>query len=296
MVSLVESVEAPGDIDQLQKDLSAAVTAQPAQGGGSGNSAQGATQNKAERPSWCPEKFWNAEKGEVDSVKLAESYSNLESSYGRMANDLGHQRKLTDRLLDLKRETDLQQQQPPKPPALKGDELLENPSEALDRYLAAREAQRESPAVSRVQQLEAQMAAQALISKHPDYQTVASEPEFLAWVQASPYRARLGAQVAQQQDWVAADELLTEYKDRKRSQAPAPQQTQQKPQANEQELLDQARKAGLEGSGGGSGSGKSGKVYRRADLLELKLRKPEVYYDEQFQAEILKAYAEGRVK
>jgi hypothetical protein len=44
---------------------------------------------------------------------------------------------------------------------------------------------------------------------------------------------------------------------------------------------------------GGTGES-SKKIYRRADLIQLKLRDPDRY--EQLQPEIMAAYAEGRVR
>jgi hypothetical protein len=57
-----------------------------------------------------------------------------------------------------------------------------------------------------------------------------------------------------------------------------------------------ARKASLEGGSGNDAAAPTGKVYRRADLIRLKMEKPQVYEDPGFQAEILLAYAQGRVK
>lgn len=289
MTRLVETVDAPGSLDQITKDLSEAVV-QP-QGSAPAQGTQ-KPDTKPQKPAGIPDKFWDAEKGEVKVDLVLSSYTSLESQYGRMANDLGHQRKLTDRLLDLKRESDLSRSTPAKP-KLTPDELLSKPDEALDRFLDARDAARESEVQQRVVTLEQQLAAKALIDKHPDWQIVAQEPEFVQWVQASPFRARLGAQVAQQQDWSAADELLSEYKERKQATKPAAAPA---PAQEDAAQLEAARKASLEGGNNSGGASKPGKVYRRVDLLELKMRRPEVYYDDGFQAEILRAYSEGRVK
>lgn len=47
----------------------------------------GDTDDAPERPDWCPEKFWNAEKGEVDSEALAKSYGELERTRNKPADD-----------------------------------------------------------------------------------------------------------------------------------------------------------------------------------------------------------------
>jgi hypothetical protein len=62
--------------------------------------------------------------------------------------------------------------------------------------------------------------------------------------------------------------------------------------------LEAARKVSLETSSGAGGSDgiKKGKTYSRADLMRLRIEDPDSYYDDAFQAEILRAYNEGRVK
>jgi len=285
MVGIVEIEEVPGNIAQLEKDLAEAVV-QPA-----ATPAQTPATPTPAVDDRLPPKLRGKKLEDI-----VEMYTNLESQYGRMANDLGQQRKLTDRLLDLKRETDLQSQTPPRVD-LKGADLLENPAEALDRFLAAREASRTNETAQRLQELELRLARQTFTQRHPDYEQYSADQGFHAWVASSPYRQRVG-QAAAQGDLGAADELLTEYKERQKAGASVPTPTP-KPPVNDG--LAAARAASLESSaapsGDGAGRGKvAGKVYRRADLLLLKMQKPDVYYDDTFQAEILRAYSEGRVK
>ena len=198
-----------------------------------------------------------------------------------MANDLGTQRKLTDRLLDLKREEDLSNNTP-EPVQLDGADLLDDPMKALDRYSDAREARLLEKTQERLTQLESQLQSDRFMQKHPDFMELGQDPKFLEWVQSSPLRASAG-QAAAAGDWDAADALLTEYK----ATAPAPSEV-----PPQDDAVAEARKVALEGSNT-SGDTNTGKVYRRADLIDLKLNKPHVYSDPAFQQEILKAYAEG---
>jgi len=55
-----------------------------------------------------------------------------------------------------------------------------------------------------------------------------------------------------------------------------------------------ALKAGKTESRASTGSKGSGKTYRRADLIRLKIQDPAKY--ESMESEIFKAYSEGRVK
>lgn len=218
---------------------------------------------------------------------LIESYNNLQSAYGRMANDLGTQRKLTDQLLNLKRDDDLQSNAPPKP-TVDAAQLLDDPTQALDRYISEREARIKAEYDQRLNQFETQLQADRFMQKHPDFMDLGQSEEFRKWATGNPIRNRV-AQAAAQGDWDAADALLQEYKAERKKQ-PAPADTASK------EGLEAARKVGLESAASDGSGSSSGKIYRRADLIDLKLRKPHVYSDPAFQAEILKAYSEGRVK
>jgi excinuclease UvrABC nuclease subunit len=93
-------------------------------------------------------------------------------------------------------------------------------------------------------------------------------------------------------DFEAADELLSTYKEIK--QIKQQQQVQQATNADlvESKAQSQAMKAASVDVGG---SGEvSRKVYRRADLIKLRMTDPDRYM--QMSDEIMQAYAEGRVK
>lgn len=285
MASIVEATENPGDLNALETELRAAVTEAPAAGKPPAKQTQQDPQPDADAN--LPEKLRGKSREEIASM-----YTNLQSAYGSMANDLGQQRKLTDRLLDLKRDRDLNRNTP-EPVKVKTQELLDDPTAAIERIVQARLAQQADEFNQRQSQTDATLAAQAFMSKHPDYMEFANDQDFVNWVQSSVYRRNAGARAASG-DWVAADELLSEYKERRAAAKTVV------PDPDKDEGLEAARQVGMErGSAPGANSGpgkKPGKIYRRADLIRLKLERPHVYEDEAFQQEILKAYAEGRVK
>jgi hypothetical protein len=291
-VNLVEIAEVPGDLGAIEKSLADAVIVNSA--------ASKAAEGKNDEPSKGSQQEIDAAEAAALPAKLkgkslaeiAEIYSNLESAYGRMANDLGTQRKLTDRLLDLKRTDDLSREQPAKP-VVDRSKLLEDPTAELDRFLTTREATRESETSQRLAQMEASLAQAQFSAKHPDYAAIASAPEFAEWVRGSAFRTRV-ATAAYQGDWSAADELLSEFKARKA----APAASEKPADKADESGVEAARKAALETAGGSSGGKQDGggKVYRRSDLMALRVNKPDVYYNDDFQSEILRAYAEGRVK
>lgn len=282
---LVDDATQVGDLSQLEKDLSQAAQARKNQGAKKPAQQKVDESSNDDEDANLPPKLRGKTKAQI-----AEMYVNLESAHGRMANDLGTQRKLTDRLLDLKRDTDLQSNGAPQKVEIKSSELLENPTAALERFTQARESENQK----RLQELEARLAAQTLMNQHPDYLEVAQSSEFAQWVQSSPIRVR-AVQAAQAGDWSAAGDLLSEYK-AQRQQAPGIDESADE-EDEEQKARTAAKKAALESnSQGNAGTSKKGKVYRRADLMRLRAERPDVWENPEFQNEILIAYNEGRVK
>jgi hypothetical protein len=132
MSSLVDIAEdTPGNLTSLEADLTAAVTASQSEPVKAAPVGTTTSQTSA-----LPEKLRGKSLEDI-----ANMYVNLESTYGRMANDLGQQRKLTDRLLDLKRVEDLGKQQP-KAVEVSTSEFLEKPTETLEKFVSSREAAR----------------------------------------------------------------------------------------------------------------------------------------------------------
>lgn len=282
-MSLVD-VNASTDLAQLEKDLAEATSTKPPVGGVTEPAKQQevSTEPMVLDGDHIPDKFRG--KTVEDLVK---SYQSLESEFGRQANDLGAQRRITDQLLALEARQTTEQPQPSV--EVTAEKLLDNPAEALDEYLSARDAAATSATASRLDALEANLAQERFLERHSDFEAIGKDPSFYEWMSATPYRARL-QQLAANGDWQAADELMQEFK----ASRPAAK-TDDDP--NQQSALEEARKASLEsGNKTDAGSTSGGKTYRRSDLVRLKLEKPEVYSDPSFQDEILKAYAEGRVK
>lgn len=236
-----------------------------------------------------PEKFRGKRVSEVLS-----SYQNLESAYGRLGNEHGQLRSLTDQFLveQLTKGSAASQPEPvqEQPAQIDLNEFLADPTAALNKYLQATQAKSTTETATRVNNLEQTIQQQQFFAKHPDYQDVAQSADFVEWANRTPYRLQL-AQQAQKGSFDAADALLTEFKDAR----PKPQ-----PQPNNESLtaeaLEAARRVTLEGSSNGGNSSNSGRTYSRASLMQLRQDRPDVYGDPVFQAEILKAYAEGRVK
>lgn len=309
MTSVTEVENAPGDLEGLQETLEVTTRSTEPERAELGadkqqNANESGTTDSVEKPDFIPDKFWT---GNVEEsvAKMGEGYKNLESAYGRQSNDLGVQRQITDRLLSqgpapaTDTRTSGTSQPPKERKKVKIDpgQLVDNPTEALDAYFEVREAELREEFDQRLRSQETREEELAFVQKHPDYAQIAADEQFAGWVNSSPLRSR-AAELASGGDFTVADELLTEYK-ALNGKGPAPvtrdADGNNVTSSDESALLAAAKQASTESAAQANHS--SGKpTYRRADLIALKVEKPDVYSDPKFQDEILRAYAEGRVR
>jgi hypothetical protein len=231
-----------------------------------------------------PEKY----KGKSAS-QIAKMHQEAEKLIGRQANEVHEVRSLADQLLKQQLESNKRVQQQPIEESLEED-FFADPKQAVNRQVE------KHPAVIEARQAALEMkkmrTAQQLSTKHPDFVTIAQDNGFQDWVKSSAIRLNLFAKADAEYDFEAADELLSTYKEIK--QIKAQQVVQQTAQSNEVEA--NAQKAAMKAATvdvGGTGE-TSRKVYRRADLIKLRMTDPDRY--EQMADEIMDAYATGRVK
>ena len=241
-------------------------------------------QQPTEEPS-VPEKFQNKSFDDVIDM-----YQNLEKEYGRKGNEVGELRKLTDELLQLEiqqKKNNTERVASKEEEVLSDDDWFSSPSKATDKYL------QNSSLAQEVKQLKEQLSSkdreqahEAFVQKHPDYQDLTQEQGFKDFVGDSKYRLEL-AQKADQFDYEAANELFDLYK-AVRGSGSAEEVSDDGGKANK----EARKKATLEGTGNRNKGTK--KVYRRADLIKMKMQDPNRYMS--MQDEIMQAYSEGRVK
>jgi len=231
-----------------------------------------------------PEKY----KGK-SAMEIAKMHQEAEKLIGRQANEVHEVRSLADQLLKQQLEANKKVQQQPIEESLE-DDFFADPKQAVNRQVE------KHPAVVEARQAALEMkkmkTAQQLSAKHPDFGTIASDAGFQDWVKASAIRLNLFAKADADYDFEAADELLSTYKEIK--QIKAQQAVQQTAQSNQVEA--DAQKTAMKAATvdvGGTGE-TSRKVYRRADLIKLKMTDPARY--EAMSDEIMAAYSEGRVK
>jgi len=230
-------------------------------------------QQKIEQKAELPEKY--REKSLDEIVKM---HQEAEKLIGKQAQEVGEVRKLADELI--KQNLGSRQQTRQEEPEV---DFFENPQKAVQRtvdnhpdILAARQV---------TQEMKRAQIQQRLAQEHPDFGDIAKDQDFANWVKSSPIRIKIFEQADSGYDFDSANELLSTYKQLR--------SVKQKQTSDDGEVT---RKQNLKAVGvdvGGSGES-SKKVYRRADLIRLKMQDPNRY--DALSDEIMAAYQEGRVR
>lgn len=221
-----------------------------------------------------PEKYRN--KSVKDIVRM---HQEAEKLAGRHSSEIGELRKIVDDFVvsqtELKKET--------KKPVDEAD-FFTNPSEAVKAMLD------NDPRLKQAEDLYRQntrnTALNHLQKNHPDMSDILNNPKFGEWIQGSNIRKRLYEQADKSFDYEAADELFSLWKERT--------QVVNQTVSAEKSKRNQQVKAAATGSSNGSANSSNRKVYRRADIIKLMRDDPNRY--ESLSDEIMRAYAEGRVK
>ncbi len=221
-----------------------------------------------------PDRYRN--KSLEDIIKM---HQEAEKVIGRQAQEVGEVRKLADELI--------KQNLGPKSQPVEKEEpevdFFEDPKKAIQKtiethpdVLAAREAS---------VQFKALQTKQKLVQEHPDFEQLVQSEDFVNWVKSSPVRIGLYSKADAQFDFDSANELLSTYKELRNIRS---DQVKQQASAARQQTM----KAAQVDTGGSGESSK--RVYRRADLIRLKMTDPARY--DALSDEIMAAYQEGRVK
>ena len=211
--------------------------------------------------------------------EVVRMHQEAERLIGKQAQEVGEVRKLADELIKQNLNGKSQPIKEEEPEV----DFFENPQKAvqgqIDRHpdvLAARQAGLD---FKRMQ------IQQKLTQDHPDYSQVVNDSEFINWVKSSPVRSGLYAKADAEFDYDSANELLSTFKQLRGVKA------KQSDQASDA-IRTKSMKAAQVDVGGSGESSK--RVYRRADLIRLKMTDPQRY--ETLSDEIMQAYSEGRVR
>ena len=226
-----------------------------------------------------PEKYKG--KSVADIVKMHEEAEKL---IGRQANEVGELRKLTDNILKQQLAT-----AQPKQEEQNDVDFWSDPDQYLNKKLETH------PDILAAKQLQVQnkmqQTANLLQQNHPDFQQIASSQDFQDWVAASKVRTKLYVSADTEYDYDAADELLTTYKAIKGTKSVKTEEAEKQAEQLKGNREKQLKAASVDVGGSGE---VSRKVYRRADLIRLKMNDPDRYNS--LSDEIMRAYQEGRVK
>jgi hypothetical protein len=215
---------------------------------------------------------------------LVQMHQELEKFSGKQSTEVGELRKLVDDHI----QTQLIAQQAPQQQQQLDDEddvdFFVDPKTAVSRAIDNHPKILEAQAYT--EQAKKQATLAQLQQNHPDMEAVLQDPKFAEWIKGSKVRTQLFVQADQGYDYDAANELFSLWKEKN-------QVVQQTAQA-EKAARKSAVKSANTGNARGTGEGSRRKVYRRADIIKLMRTDPERY--QSMSDELLKAYAEGRVK
>jgi hypothetical protein len=267
MAELIDLQEDQGNLDNLQQSEPQEV-------------AQQAT-NSSETEPEIPEKYKGKSLDQI--VKM---HQEAEKLIGRQAQEVGESRKLLDEYIKQQLNTQKDDVQPSTQQEI---DWFEDPAKAVNQAVE------NNPVLKQLKEQQAEQAKHVALStiekNHPDFMSVAQSEDFAQWVQGSKIRMQLFAQ-ANNYDVDAALELLGNYKSLKGIK----EQQSTKADDTLKKVEVEARTKTLKAAGvqqGGSGE-MSKPVYRRVDLIRLRMQDPERY--NAMQDDIMAAYNEGRVK
>ena len=173
----------------------------------------------------------------------------------------------------------------PEPEPLTEADFFTDPTTAVNRAIE------QHPTLRQAQEMAQKMAYQqgvaVLQQRHPDLKEVVTSQGFKDWISSSSVRTARYERADSMGDIEEADDLISTYKQLN-------QVTQTAKEASKKAQKQAVRSANTGSTRGNSDVRGSRRIYRSADIRELMRTNPQRYED--LQAEIVQAYAEGRVR
>jgi hypothetical protein len=236
---------------------------------------------KTEQPqeSGIPEKY----RGK--SVKdLIQMNQELEKFSGKQSTEVGELRKLVDSYIQTELDNKSAPVEQQEDKSTDDVDFFVDPQNAVNRAIDNHPKIREAEAYNRQYKQQATLAQ--LKSIHPDMDSILQDPKFAEWIKGSKVRTQLFVQADQAYDYDSANELFSLWKERSNivKQTANAERTSRK----------NALRSATTGNARGTAERSNKKTYRRADIIKLMKNDPDRY--NALSDEILKAYAEGRVK
>jgi hypothetical protein len=220
-----------------------------------------------------PDKYQNK-----SAQELVQMHQEAEKLLGRQSSEVGELRKVVDNYIQAQLTTEPQQQQ------VEEVDFFTDPEKAVAQAIQNHPKIKEAESVS--QQYRMQTALSALKTNHPDMESILQDTKFAEWIQGSKVRTKLFVAADKEYDYEAADELFNLWKER--------QQMIGQAASAEKQSRKQAVRTASTGNARGSSESSPKKIYRRADIIKLMKEDPHRYAA--LQDEIMRAYAEKRVK
>jgi|TARA_R110001599_G_scaffold46514_4_gene136190 hypothetical protein len=217
--------------------------------------------------------------------EIVKSYANLEQQFGRQGSELGELRKLADSLIQKNLQDTSNTRSESLEKSISEDDFYSDPVNAVRKVVE----EALEPMKSNLSQTKVDSTVQRLQAKHPDMADVVNDLGFQQWIMETTPRQDMWVK-ASNGDFEYADELFTQYKGNNTSQVQA--QKEQKQVVKSKELEDASSVSSGASQDAGGSSGKT--IYRRSELIRLKMNDPTRYSD--LHGEIMQAYAEGRVR
>jgi len=227
-----------------------------------------------ETTSDIPDKY--KDKSLEDIVRM---HQEAEKLLGKQSSEVGDLRKAVDELVKVKISEDAKSPTKEEEPEL---DFYDDPKGSVSKAVE------NSDTIIQMKEMLARQQQQEALKqigeKHPDYEEIIKNQNFVDWIKSSTVRTELYHR-ADKYDFNAADELLSNWKEIKGV-------VEKTESLNEKDRKLQVKAA----STGGKGSGEpmSRKIYRRSEIVNLMINDPQKY---QANVDVFdKAYAEGRVK
>jgi hypothetical protein len=223
-------------------------------------------------------------------AEIIKMHQESEKLIGRQAQEVGKARRLADELLQRELSQKQAVQTPQEEEKDPAESYLEDPvgavNKAVDNHPAIQQAKQQAF------EYKQQQVTQRLRNQFPNFDDVIQDSRFFEWVKASPIRTRLFTEAHSQYDYNSAVELISTWN--AMNPVEQRQQSTQTPDVVTEAKKETARTLKTAAVDTGSPAPTSRKTYRRADLINLRLRDPARY--DAMADEIMAAYAEGRVK
>ena len=222
-----------------------------------------------------PEKYQGKSPAEI-----AKMHQEVERRMSEQGNELANLRSTLDAMA-IQSSTANE----PEPEPIQEADFFSDPTNTVNRAIESH------PALRQAQEMAQKMAyAQGLATlqqRHPDLKEVVGSDKFQEWVKASSVRTARFQKADQMGDVEEADDLISTFKQLNQVEASA------------KEASKKAQKQAVKSASTGAARGNSDvqgsrRIYRGADIRELMRTNPQRYED--LQDEIMRAYAEGRVR